>query len=66
MSFPAVLTLIFVVAKILGLITWSWLWVLCPMWIGLAIALVILGVGFIAAFISYLLTLRCFRKLGKD
>ena len=29
-----VLTLIFVVLKLSGNITWSWWWVLSPMWIG--------------------------------
>lgn len=28
-----VLTIMFIVLKILGLIQWSWLWVLSPIWI---------------------------------
>lgn len=28
-----ILTIIFVVLKVLGLIQWSWLWVLSPIWI---------------------------------
>lgn len=28
-----ILTIIFVALKILGLIQWSWLWVLSPIWI---------------------------------
>lgn len=27
------LTLIFVVLKVMGLISWSWLWVLSPIWL---------------------------------
>lgn len=42
-----VLVIMFIVLKILGLIQWSWLWVLSPIWImcGLAFAyLVVLGI----------------------
>lgn len=33
-------TIVFIVLKLLGLITWSWLWVLSPLWIGM-IALIV-------------------------
>ena len=36
------LTIVFIVLKILGKITWSWWWVLAPTWIPIAIAIVIL------------------------
>lgn len=42
-----VLAIIFIILKIIGLIQWSWLWVLSPIWImcGLAFAyLVVLGI----------------------
>jgi hypothetical protein len=39
-----VLTIIFVVLKLTNLISWSWLWVLSPIWIS------ILLVGLIIAF----------------
>lgn len=42
-----VVAIIFIILKILGLIQWSWLWVLSPIWImcGLAFAyLVVLGI----------------------
>lgn len=51
-----ILTIIFVVLKVLGLIQWSWLWAFSPIWImcGLALAyLVILG---IIAIIIHMLT----------
>ena len=35
-----VLTIIFVVLKLVGVIDWSWVWVLAPFWIGAIIALV--------------------------
>ena len=47
-SIFGVLTIIFVVLKLTGLITWSWVWVLAPLWIPLALILVI---AFIAAIV---------------
>lgn len=40
-GFSGALTLIFIVLKLCGVINWSWVWVLSPMWIGLGIALVV-------------------------
>lgn len=37
-----VLAVIFIVLKLLGVIGWSWVWVLCPLWIQLVILAVIL------------------------
>ena len=42
MGFISVLTLIFVVLKLTGLIDWSWVWVLSPVWIS--------GLLFVSAF----------------
>ena len=42
-----VLTIVFVVLKLVGVINWSWLWVLCPLWIDIlltAIVLVIIAI----------------------
>ncbi|AOZ63755.1 hypothetical protein SEA_WEASELS2_176 [Rhodococcus phage Weasels2] len=39
----------FIVLKLTGVIAWSWLWVLAPFWIPIAIVLVVLvGLGLIA------------------
>ncbi len=46
MGLASWLTLIFVVAKILGYITWSWWVVFAPVWITLLVVLVILGCVF--------------------
>lgn len=35
-----VLTIIFVVLKLVGVIDWSWVWVLAPFWISAIISLV--------------------------
>ena len=41
MAFTEILTLIFIVLKLTNVITWSWLWVLSPMWIVYGIAFII-------------------------
>lgn len=33
LGFPSVLQIVFIVLKLCGVIGWSWLWVLAPMWI---------------------------------
>ncbi len=42
-GFTGLLTVLFVGLKLAGIITWSWLWVLSPLWIGLLV-----GLGFIS------------------
>lgn len=37
-----VLTTVFVVLKLAGLITWSWWWVLSPIWLPLAVIVAVL------------------------
>lgn len=50
-SFVGLLTIVFIVLKLCNVITWSWLWVLSPIWISVSITIV---VGIILA----LLTMR--------
>ena len=38
-SLATLLTVAFVVLKLCGVITWSWIWVISPLWISVAIAL---------------------------
>jgi hypothetical protein len=42
-GFPTLLAILFIGLKLAGIITWSWFWVLSPLWIGFAIFLVIFG-----------------------
>lgn len=35
------LLIVFIVLKLTGIITWSWWWVLSPLWIPLVIALIV-------------------------
>lgn len=37
-GFPALLTLLFIALKLTDVIDWSWLWVLSPIWISMAVA----------------------------
>ena len=41
LDFFGALTIAFIVLKLCKVIAWSWLWVLAPLWIPLAIAFVI-------------------------
>ena len=49
-GFCGMLTIVFVVLKLVGVIDWKWVWVLCPLWI--SAALVVIG---IAIYIAYLI-----------
>ena len=40
-GFFGLLALIFIVLKLLGVITWSWIWVLAPIWIPVLIFVLI-------------------------
>ena len=45
-GFPIVVTVVFVILKLVGVINWSWWWVLAPTWIslGLGLALILITV----------------------
>lgn len=40
----SVLTIVFIVLKLLGVIKWSWIWVLSPLWISAVIVIVVFSV----------------------
>lgn len=46
-GFTGLLTIVFIVLKLIGKIDWSWWWVLSPIWISTSIALAILLVAFV-------------------
>ena len=39
--FVGLITILFVGLKLTGVITWSWWWVLAPLWMGFAIVLLV-------------------------
>ena len=51
-GFPGLLTVLFIGLKLTGNITWSWVWVLSPLWISFVLSLVIAAIVVIAAVIS--------------
>jgi len=46
-GFAGILTIVFITLKLLGKITWSWWWVLSPLWISALLVIAILLVIFI-------------------
>lgn len=44
MGFISVLTLIFVILKLTNNISWSWIWVLSPIWISIILIILIFGI----------------------
>ena len=46
-SFTGLLTIVFIVLKLLGVITWSWVWVLSPIWITLVLVLIAVFIAII-------------------
>lgn len=47
-GFTGLLALLFIGLKLGGVIAWSWWWVLSPLWIGVVIWLLIVGVAIYA------------------
>ena len=41
-GFGSLLTIVFIILKLTNVIAWSWLWILAPLWIGVALS--ILGI----------------------
>lgn len=44
-GFTGLLALLFIGLKLTGFISWPWLWVLCPLWIPVLIAMTLLAVA---------------------
>jgi hypothetical protein len=50
-GFPTLLTIAFIVLKLCNVITWSWWWVLAPLWIPIAIV----ALGLLFLFVCFLI-----------
>lgn len=50
-SLSTILGVVFIILKLTGVISWSWLWVLAPFWIPLALSVLILIIAVIIAII---------------
>lgn len=44
-SFGSLLTIVFIALKLTGYITWSWVWVLAPLWIPVVGFIVFAGIA---------------------
>lgn len=55
-GFGGLLAIVFITLKLVGVIHWSWVWILSPLWIGvvlwLAIILVIFGAALVVEFMK--------------
>ena len=45
-GFSGLLTIVFIVLKLIGVINWSWLWVLAPLWMGTLILIIIVLIAY--------------------
>lgn len=53
---PMLLTIVFVLLKVFGYVSWSWWWVFAPLWIGLAIWLAIVVFALFFALLAAILS----------
>lgn len=51
-GFGGLLSIVFIILKLCGVIHWSWLWVLAPLWMPTAIVLFVLIIILIIGIIS--------------
>lgn len=45
-GFTGLLTIVFIVLKLIGVINWSWLWVLAPLWIGTLLFIIVVLIAY--------------------
>lgn len=51
-SFIGILTIVFIVLKLTGVIEWTWIWVLSPIWISMSVVIVILFLIMLVAIVA--------------
>ena len=51
-GFPGLLTILFVGLKLTGYIAWSWWWVVSPLWITLALVLIVVAIMLVLALVA--------------
>jgi len=55
-GFGGLLTIVFIVLKLVGVISWSWLWVLAPIWIPIGIGLILYIIAALFVGIAWLVS----------
>lgn len=56
-GFCGLLTIVFIVLKLCKVITWSWIWVLAPLWIPFGITVAVLVMALVIAMIAGLIAM---------
>lgn len=51
-GFGGLLTIVFITLKLIGIINWSWVWVLAPLWISVALVALIVIIVLVIAIIT--------------
>lgn len=51
-GFVGLLTIVFITLKLLGIISWSWWWVLSPIWISAAVGVTLIAFGLTIALLA--------------
>ena len=51
-GFGGLLTIVFIVLKLVGVISWRWLWVLSPAWISASLIAFFIVIGLLLQFIA--------------
>jgi len=57
-----VLTIVFIVLKLVGTITWSWWWVLSPLWLPITVVISCGAIGYLIFFVA-ILGIEGFKKI---
>lgn len=52
-GFAGLLTIVFITLKLLGVINWSWVWVLSPIWISMVLLSILVMILFIVMDAEY-------------
>ena len=47
LSVGTILTIVFIILKIIGFVNWSWIWVFSPLWISAILGLIVLLIFYI-------------------
>jgi hypothetical protein len=63
-GFTGALTIAFIVLKLCGVIHWSWVWVLAPLWISVLLACLFVAV-FVATLFGVIVVSICKTRLRK-
>lgn len=54
-GFWSLLGLLFITLKLVGVIDWSWIWVLAPFWVPITVIILFIGIIISLAVLSYII-----------